>query len=84
MSNTPDLSEFLALSRPKRQPCQIAGARDKLDNDEQAAQLDAALATDKGIIPGPAIRQWLAARGLDVSESAVSSHRRGVCACGRA
>lgn len=77
----PDLSEFFKLSRPAKPPCRIAYAMGQLDKGE-AAQLDAACKTDKGIINTGAIRQWLKARGHDVSIPAITSHRQGVCTCG--
>lgn len=82
---SPDLTEFFRLSKPRRPPCQVALilSRDitpKL-NSEQVAQLQAALATDKGVITGSAIQQWLADRGHDISVNRISNHRRGVCNC---
>lgn len=77
-----DLAEFHKLSKPKRKPCRIAIALETLGpKSEPAQQLTAALATDNGIITGAAIEAWCKARDLDVSQSSVTSHRRGKCSC---
>lgn len=81
--STPDLTEFFRYSQPKRKPCQTAWVLDQLDTMERQ-QLEAALATDKGLITAPAIRQWLDARGHQLSDTSIGNHRRGACACGRA
>lgn len=81
----PDLSEFEALSNPKYVPCQIGEllGGSELNNDEKA-QLEAALAKDKSVITGAAIEGWLKKRGHEVNVQRISVHRRGVCRCGRA
>lgn len=77
----PDLTEFFKLSRPKRPPCRVGHARAQL-KPEDVESLDAALATDKGLITASAIIEWLKGRGQgDVSVSAVSTHRKGACTC---
>lgn len=78
--NPPDLSEFYKLSKPRRKPCAIGHVKTLLPKRE-AEQLDAALALDKGIITGAAIREWLKARDHILNDAVISSHRRGVCSC---
>lgn len=77
-----DLSEFYALSRPKKPPCQIGFVLEQLAPD-QAEQLRAALATDGGIITAASIVAWLAKRDHESNPSRVTNHRRGVCSCGK-
>jgi len=83
----PDLSAFYALSKPRKPPCQIGlilsgDVTPKLD-PEAVEQLDAALKTDRGIITASAIQTWLAEHGHDAGVNRISTHRRGVCTCGR-
>lgn len=75
-----DLSEFERLSTPRKPPCQVGVAREKLQPAERA-QLDAALAADKSEINTGAIRTWLKRREHTVSISAVTYHRAGACTC---
>lgn len=81
----PDLSAFYALSRPKKAPCQIgvilSGEITPELSKGEREQLTAALASDKNIITGAAIVEWLKERGHVVNSNRVSNHRRGVCAC---
>jgi hypothetical protein len=79
---TPDLSEFIGLSKPKKAPCQVGEALKGLQ-PVQADQLRAACSTDKAIITAGAIGKWLAARELRVTNSAIAHHRQGNCSCGR-
>ena len=81
MGNTPDLSEFYKLSRPKKPPCQIGFIKAQLPPKE-ADQLEAAIKTDRAIITAAAIVDWLKARGHDCNSTRVSNHARGVCTCG--
>lgn len=76
----PDLSEFFRLAKPRKPPCPIGYALSQLD-DVEAAQLQAACATDGGIINAGAIVQWLKKRGHASSPQRVVNHRRGVCSC---
>lgn len=76
----PDLSEFYRLSRPKKKPCQIGFALEKLKPLERE-QLTAALALDVGIITAAAIVDWLKPRGHDVTFAKVTNHRKGSCSC---
>lgn len=80
MPRKPDLSEFLKLSKPKRPPCKVGTALAVLTDDEQA-KLQAALATDQGIITNAAVAEWLKARGHQVHAATVTSHRKGACSC---
>lgn len=80
MSDTPDLSEFFKLSRPKRKPCAVGYALSQLKK-EPREQLVAALATDNGIITAAAIQQWITARGHTATASSIVSHRRHTCSC---
>lgn len=75
-----DLSEFFRLSRPKKPPCKVGWARGQLVESERA-QLDAACATDKGLITAQAVVEWLAKRGHEVNTSAVVAHRAEKCSC---
>ncbi len=75
-----DLSDFLALSKPKRKLCPIGAALGELDATA-GAQLQAACAQDIGIITGSAIGQWLKARGIEANPNQIASHRRGTCTC---
>ena len=76
----PDLSEFFKLSRPKKKPCSVGFAKGQL-SPEEAAQLDAAVATDAGIITAGAIVEWLQRREHVTTASAVVNHRKRVCSC---
>jgi len=76
----PDLSEFVALARPRRAPCRVKPALDALDKHERE-QFDAAIAADRGLINDSAIARWLEVRGHTLSVGAVTSHRRQTCAC---
>jgi hypothetical protein len=75
-----NLSEFEALSRPKRPRCPIGEALSVLPEDE-AAQLVAAVATDRHVITASAVVTWLKRRDLSANVSAVTSHRRDTCTC---
>jgi len=77
-----DLSEFFRLAQPARPPCRIGFALTQLV-EQEAINLTAACKADKGIINSGAIRKWLADRGHDVSVSAITNHRNGVCSCAR-
>lgn len=81
---TPDLSEFEALSEPRRPPCKVGRILEDLP-DAERKQLEAALSQDTGIITNAAILKWLERRDLDgLSSSAATSHRKGTCTCARA
>lgn len=75
-----DLTEFIALSKPKKPLCVLGRAIPELKPADRAA-LEAALAQDKGIITNAAIRLWLAARGHEVKVQSIVSHRAGSCTC---
>lgn len=79
-STQADLSEFFKLSRPKRKPCSIGFALSQLGEAEQS-QLQAALATDQGIITNAAIEAWLKNRKYETTVSAVVTHRKEKCSC---
>lgn len=81
MSASPDLSEFAALSRPKKPPCQVGVARAALRLDSERAQLDAACAEHRNVITAGAIAAWLDLRGQQVNASAVTAHRKNTCTC---
>ena len=78
-----DLSEFFRLSRPRKKPCAVGYAASQVKAPERA-KLDAACATDAGIITNAAVTEWLATRGQVVSVSAVVAHRKRTCSCGDA
>jgi hypothetical protein len=75
-----DLSEFQALSKPRKPLCAVGAALGALPADEAGA-LRAALAEDVRIITTSAIITWLARRDQSANVSAVTSHRRGTCTC---
>lgn len=81
-TSEPDLSEFRALSKraDQRNPCKVSQALEVLP-PEQRKQLIAAVAAGQARITIAAIVAWCEGRKLDVSVSAVSSHRRGKCKC---
>lgn len=83
MATTPDLSEFEALSKPKRNPCQIGAAIVHLDADE-VRNLDGAFKAaveQPGRVRVGGIVAWLEKRGHTVSASSVINHRDGKCRC---
>lgn len=75
-----DLTEFLTLSQPKRRACPIGHALPDLPDADRAA-LEAALATDQGVITNIAIVHWLKARNITASVGSVVSHRKLTCKC---
>lgn len=81
----PDLTEFFALSKPKKPPCQLglilSGDLTPKLSEEELTQLNAALETDRGVITAGAVQGWLEARGHKVNPTRISNHRRGVCTC---
>lgn len=85
-ASKPDLTEFYKYSRPKKPPCKIGIVLDKLGRSNDAKRLRAALSTDNSIITGAAVLQWIEKRepDLDISNSAVRSHRERKCTCARA
>lgn len=74
-----DLSEFVALSKPRRVECTMSKALREL-KPAKRAQLTAALAEDG--ITNAAISAWLAQHEIKVTAPTVSRHRRKDCACG--
>lgn len=74
----PDLSEFLALSQPKKPACSVCTARAQLSKQEQAS-LDAACKTHVQRITNKAIVYWLEKRGHKVVWQMVLHHRQGNC-----
>lgn len=80
MADSPDLTEFFKLSRPKKPPCKVGFALSKLKG-EQREQLRSAIDTDPGIITNAAIVEWMKPRGHVMHVAAVVSHRKGNCSC---
>lgn len=76
-----DLSEFVKLSKPKRPPCAVGVALSTLPKADRG-KLEAACASDSGVITTSAIRQWLSSRGHTASIPGVTAHRHGTCTCG--
>lgn len=74
----PDLSEFVALSKPTRKPCAVCVAAKMLKLGDRTA-LEAACATERHTITSNAIRLWLDGRGHVVSVNALTAHRDGKC-----
>lgn len=77
---TPDLSEFLARSKPPHRSCGLAKAAARLSENERIL-LDAALAEPVDVITTAGIIAWFASRDIRVSDQMVRRHRRGVCSC---
>ena len=82
---TEDISEFLQLtSRTQKKPCKIGLVLEKLKPADRK-KLIAALAEDKSVVSGGAIKLWLAQRNLDDylggGVYAVANHRSGRCSC---
>jgi hypothetical protein len=77
-----DLSEFTALGQPRRKPCPVAAAREKLSKPDQA-KLEAALAAVDQVTPG-AVVEWLRRKGVEnpPNYGYVKSHRKLTCRCG--
>jgi hypothetical protein len=76
-----DLSEFEALSKPKRPPCAVGVALSTLEKAE-AAKLMAACDRPMSTITNAAIQKWLKARGHETTVQLVTSHRKATCSCG--
>jgi hypothetical protein len=82
MSEGPDLSEFIALSKPRRLQCAFGRVlADNTLNAADRASLDAALNAPTAQIPHTAIARWLQGRGIRVSDFTVGRHRRHECSC---
>lgn len=81
LTKTPDLSEFVKLSHPKKPPCRVGAVLAVLEREE-SERLAAACEAIDVVSPG-AISEWLHQRDHQVSTSAVVSHRRGLCTCSR-
>ena len=73
-----DLSEFLELSKPRRQECSMSTATAAL-SDEDRVKLKAAMAAP--VVSHAAISKWLAVRGHKVAAHTVGRHRNRVCSC---
>jgi hypothetical protein len=78
MPGSPDLSEFDQYERKNsRQKCKVRIILDDLPDDDRA-KLEAALVSDRS---NRAILHWLKARGIVISNPAVTTHRHGSCLC---
>ena len=79
---TPDLSEFVALTRTKqRKPCAVATATSELPKDD-AERLEAAIvATETGHVSVSAVIEWCHQRGHEVTQNQVVRHRQRKCVC---
>jgi hypothetical protein len=77
-----DLSEFTALGQPKRKPCPVAVAAEKLSKADRA-KLKAALDAVDQVSPG-AVAEWLRRKGIEnpPNYGYVKSHRKLTCRCG--
>lgn len=83
MAGGPDLSEFIRLSKPKKQlTCQVAEVIDKMSPAE-SKQLVSALGHDHGVITNKAIQLWLEARGHSIIWQRILVHRKHECVCGQ-
>jgi hypothetical protein len=76
----PDLSELIALSKPKRKRCGMEAALETLTDDDRRIAL-AALATEPERITSAAISAWFHIRGVRVGPQIVLRHRKGSCSC---
>lgn len=81
----PDISEFIQLTqRCQKKPCRIGIVLEKL-KPEDRRKLEAALAEDKSIVSGGAVKQWLVKHKLEsyIGEGvyAISHHRARKCTC---
>lgn len=79
----PDLSEFIALSKPPRPPCVVCVARELLSKQDRA-NLDAALAMSEQQITNKGIARWFAQPERNLRDPCVTwqrviPHRKGVC-----
>lgn len=79
----PDLSEFVALSRPKRTTCKVALVAEKLTEADAAALLAAIIASGDGSAPVTvgAVIEWCKQRGHDLAQNSIIHHRSGRCSC---
>ena len=75
---TADLTEFEALSAPRRTECTVKKLLADLDGQELA---DFKAALDAPHITHAAISQWLKNRGHQLSGHTVGRHRKGACSC---
>lgn len=76
-----DLSEFVALSRPKKKQCSIGEVLKALPAGDRE-KLAAALAQDNSVITAAAVIAWCSARGhTGVNSSTIVHHRAGSCSC---
>lgn len=76
----PDLSEFDALSAPKRKPCAVKAAVEQLGEDDRV-NVTGALHAPMSRITAGAIEKWFAKRNHTVNQNAITVHRKARCAC---
>lgn len=75
-----DLSEFIALSRPRRLECSVKTALRHLPAAQRRKVIDA-FAADPGLITHQAISDWLKQHNVDVRANTIARHRKGRCSC---
>lgn len=78
MAETGLLADIQAEVRPQGGTCAIALLP---LTPEEKAELDAALATDRNLIPATAIARALEKRGHKVNDFTINRHRRHGCSC---
>jgi hypothetical protein len=76
----PDLSEFVALSKPARLRCSVGLAFKQLKPADRA-KLQAALDESRDTIKHSAISTWLAARNIKIGGGTIARHRSKECSC---
>ncbi len=82
---TPDLSEFVQLSKGRQVECRVGVIAAALPKEEREQLLAAIEATDQGryerAITVAAVIEWCKQRGHEVSQNTITYHRRGKCSC---
>lgn len=79
---TPDLSEFVALTRGKaRKPCTVADIAATLTPEQAEGLYAAVVATDGGNVSVSAVVEWCKQRGHPITQNQVVRHRQGRCVC---
>lgn len=74
-----DLTEFEALSGPRKKPCPLEQAIAKLKDENDVVKVRAAIAEPTQRINHQAISRWFRARKVRIEWQVVRSHRRCKC-----
>ncbi len=78
--DSPDLSEFVALSGRGRRPCKVQVMIDQLD-EANKEKVIAALESDENFISTESIVKWFKLRDKFVTSDPLRKHRRKLCCC---